>query len=134
MLLRCYRDGTDPRTNDGWFPTGDAGSVDSDGLLTVYGRKGDMIITGGENVWPVAVERVLENAPGVAECAIVGRPDAEWGQVVTAVVVPSAEPPTMEAIREHVKISLPGYCAPRRLELRDRLPRTALGKLQRHLL
>ncbi len=134
MLLRCYRDGTDPRTNDGWFPTGDAGSVDSDGLLTVYGRKGDMIITGGENVWPVAVERVLENAPGVAECAIVGRPDAEWGQVVTAVVVPSAEPPTMEAIREHVKISLPGYCAPRHLELRDRLPRTALGKLQRHLL
>jgi O-succinylbenzoic acid--CoA ligase len=134
MLFRCYRDGADPKTNDGWFPTGDAGSLDSDGLLTVHGRKGDMIITGGENVWPVAVERILEKVPGVAECAIVGRPDAEWGQVVTAVVVPSAEPPTMEEIREHVKASLPGYCAPRDLELTDRLPRTALGKLQRHLL
>ena len=134
MLLRCYRDGSDPTTNDGWFPTGDGGSLDSDGLLTVHGRTGDMIITGGENVWPVAVERVLKEAPGVAECAIVGRPDVEWGQIVTAVVVPSTEPPTIEGLREHVKALLPAYCAPRGLEVIDQLPRTALGKLQRHLL
>ena len=134
MLLRCYRDGTDPRTDDGWFPSGDAGSVDSDGLLTVHGRKGDMIITGGENVWPVAVERLLEHVSGVAECAVVGRPDPEWGQIVTAVVVPLANPPTLEELREQVKASLPGYCAPRSVELVDQLPRTSLGKLQRHRL
>ncbi len=134
MLFRCYRDGSDPRTGDGWFPSGDAGSLDTDGLLTVHGRKGDMIITGGENVWPVAVERLLESASGVAECAIVGRPDPEWGQIVTAVVVPLTNPPILADLREHVKASLPGYCAPRRLELVDRLPRTSLGKLQRHRL
>ncbi|MGY9071571.1 MAG: class I adenylate-forming enzyme family protein [Acidimicrobiales bacterium] len=135
MLLRCYRDGTDPKTADGWLPTGDAGTIDVDGRLQVHGRRGDLIITGGENVWPDAVERVLALAPGVAELAVVGRPDPEWGAVVTAVVVPAqgAEVKLGE-LREQLKEVLPAYCAPRALELAESLPRTALGKVQRHLL
>lgn len=136
MLLRCYRDGTDPRTPDGWLPTDDAGELSPDGVLSVHGRRGDLIITGGENVWPVPVEKVLHELPEVAEVAIVGRPDDEWGQVVTAVAVATdrAAPPTLDRLRDAVKAELPAYCAPRRLELVDSLPRTLLGKVQRRAL
>lgn len=136
MLLRCYRDGGDPRTPDGWFPTGDLGEIDDDGLLTVHGRRGDLIITGGENVWPEPVEAVLRTLPEVADAAVIGRPDPEWGQIVVAVVVPSdpASPVTLERVRDHVKASLPAYCAPRRVVIRRDLPRSALGKLRRHAL
>jgi O-succinylbenzoic acid--CoA ligase len=134
MLLRCYRDGTDPRDAGGWLATGDAGELDTDGRLAVHGRRGELIITGGENVWPVAVESVLADHPGVAEVAVVGRPDPEWGEAVTAVVVPvdRSSPPTLESLRDRAKEHLPAYAAPHRLELVDALPRTALGKVQRH--
>ncbi len=133
MLLRCYRDGTDPRTDDGWFSTGDAGSVADDGRLSVFGRVDDMITSGAEKVWPVAVERILAQHPGVAEVAVVGRPDPEWGQAVTAVMVPAnpAVPPSLDELRDAVKSQLPAYCAPRTLELVDTLPKTPLGKTQR---
>jgi O-succinylbenzoic acid--CoA ligase len=132
MLLRCYRDGTDPKDPDGWFPTGDLGEV-RDGVLRVHGRRGDLIITGGENVWPAAVERALGTHGRVREVAVVGRPDPEWGQVVVAVVVPEdpAAPPTLEDLRAWAKASLPAYAAPRALELVPSLPRTALGKVRR---
>src|SRR5690606_30654860 len=74
MLLRAYRDGTDPKDGDGWLPTGDLGELGPDGHLHVHGRRGDLIITGGENVWPTAVERALVTHPAVAEVAVVGRP------------------------------------------------------------
>ncbi|WP_419855068.1 class I adenylate-forming enzyme family protein [Candidatus Poriferisodalis sp.] len=133
MLLRCYRDGTDPRTADGWFPTGDAGAVSEDGQLAVFGRVDDMITTGAEKVWPVAIERILADLPNVAEVAVVGRPDPEWGQAVTAVVVATdpAQPPRLEALREAVKAEFPAYCAPQALELVAELPQTPLGKTQR---
>ncbi|PDH68567.1 MAG: AMP-dependent synthetase [Acidimicrobiales bacterium MED-G01] len=134
MLFRCYRNGDNPNTRDGWYPTGDAGELDSEGVLTVHGRMGDMIITGGENVWPVTVERILSKAAGVRECAVVGRPDAEWGQSVVALVVPSTVRPSLAELRELVKDSLPAYCAPRSIEFVEQLPKTSLGKLQRHLL
>lgn len=136
MLLRCYRDGTNPVDSDGWLSTGDAGVITPEGKLSVFGRKGEMIITGGENVWPVAVERALVGAPGVGECAVVGRDDDEWGEVVTAVVIPTdaTKPPQLEALREYVKQALPAYCAPRRLEIVSAFARTALGKIRRHLL
>jgi o-succinylbenzoate---CoA ligase len=137
MLLRCYRDGTDPRDRDGWFPTGDAGAWD-DTLrhLEVFGRTEDVIISGGENVWPVAVERVLATDARVREVAVVGRPDPEWGQRVTALVVPAdpALPPTLDELRAAAKRDLPAYCAPRELVLVTRLPRTAIGKLVRRAL
>lgn len=133
MLLRCYRDGTDPRTDDGWFPTGDAGALSDEGRLSVFGRVDDMITSGAEKVWPVAVERILTALPGIADVAVVGRPHPEWGQAVTAVVVPTdhAQPPQLEALRDAVKEHLPAYCAPRQLELVSELPQTPLGKTQR---
>jgi O-succinylbenzoic acid--CoA ligase len=137
MLLRAYRDGTDPRTPDVWLPTGDGGSVDAEtGFVRVFGRRGDVIVTGAEKVWPDPVERTLLAVAGVAEVAVIGRPDPEWGHVVTAVVVPSdpAAPPSLEALRDKVKAELPAYCAPRRLELVEGLPRTALGKVRRSAL
>jgi O-succinylbenzoic acid--CoA ligase len=133
MLLRAYRDGTDPKDADGWFATGDLGEVGADGRLTVLGRRGDLIVTGGENVWPEPVERALEAHPAVAEAGVCGRPDPEWGHRVVAVVVPAdpAAPPTLEDLRAVVRDHLPPWCAPRELVLADRLPRTALGKLRR---
>lgn len=135
-LLRCYRDGTDPKDPDGWLPTGDHGSLGPDGALTVYGRRGDVVVTGGEKVWPDPVERLLRNVPGVTAVAVVGRPDPEWGQAVTAVVVPTDpnHPPTLDALRAAIADELPAWCAPKALEFRDALPTTALGKVRRHLL
>jgi o-succinylbenzoate---CoA ligase len=134
MLLRSYRDGTDPRTPDGWLPTGDAGEWDPVARrLRVAGRTGDLIITGGENVWPTAVERVLDRLPAVQEAAVVGQPDEVWGQRVVALVVPAAraEPPTLDDLRAAVRRELPAYAAPRELRLVDALPRTASGKVAR---
>jgi O-succinylbenzoic acid--CoA ligase len=135
-LLRCYRDGTDPKDGEGWLPTGDDGQVDGDGRLTVHGRRGDVIVTGGEKVWPDPVERLLRGVPGVAAVAVVGRADPEWGQAVTAVVIPAdpASPPTLDALRAAVRDHLPPWCAPKAVEWRDDLPVTALGKVQRQLL
>lgn len=133
VLLRTYRDGTDPRIADGWFPTGDGGEWADTGRLVVHGRRGDMIITGGENVWPSPVETLLTTREDITEVAVIGRPDPEWGAVVTAVVVPADPdaPPTLDELRDHVRAQLPPWCAPRRLELVARLPRTALGKVVR---
>jgi o-succinylbenzoate---CoA ligase len=133
MLLRCYRDGTDPRLPDGWFPTGDLGAIEPDGRITVHGRRGDLIITGGENVWPEPVEAVLRTHPDVADAAVTSIDDDEWGQSVVAVVVPvdPASPPTLAALRDHVTGTLPAFQAPKRLVLATSLPRTTLGKLRR---
>jgi o-succinylbenzoate---CoA ligase len=134
-LLRCYRDGTTPVDADGWLHTDDEGAL-LDGVLTVHGRRGDVIVTGGEKVWPDPVERLLRTVPGVVDVAVVGRPDPEWGAAVTAVVVPSdpAAPPTIEALRAAVAAELPSWCTPKALELRDALPVTALGKARRQAL
>lgn len=133
MLLRCYRDGSDPRTADGWFPTGDLGTVDDAGLVSVFGRRGDLIITGGENVWPEPVEAILRQHPAVADVAIAGTPDVEWGQLVTAYVVPvdRARPPTLDDLRALVKAHLAAFNAPRRVVIVDEVPRTALYKVKR---
>jgi len=135
MLMRGYRDGTNPVTADGWYPTGDAGSV-VDGIVSVSGRIGDVIVTGGEKVWPDPVERVIAADPGVKEVAVIGRPDPEWGAVVTAVVVPAdpANPPALERLRDLVRADLPSWHAPKRLELVGSLPRTSLGKIRRNSL
>ena len=133
MTLRCYRDGSDPKSPEGWLPTGDLGELAADGRLTVHGRRGDLIITGGENVWPEAIEATLLTHPAVADAAVYGREDPEWGQVVCTLVVPVAglERPTIDDLRTQVKSSLPAYCAPRQVTFRDDLPRTGLGKLAR---
>lgn len=129
MLLRCYRDGVDPKDPDGWFCTGDLGRWLDDGRLYVEGRRGDVIITGGENVWPEAVEAALRTHPDVADVMVRGADDVEWGQLVEAVVVPTrGAAPTLDALRAHVKERHSSPMAPKRLRLVEAIPRTALGK------
>jgi O-succinylbenzoic acid--CoA ligase len=132
MLLRAYRDGTEPLDAGGWLATGDAGRLDAAGRLHVQGRMTELIITGGENVWPGPVEAALRTLPGVADVVIAGRPDAEWGQRVVAWIVPmdAADPPTLRDVRDRVAERVAPYAAPRQLHLVEQLPRTALGKVQ----
>ena len=132
VLLRCYRDGTDPKTADGWLATGDAGSLDDEGRLRVDGRLTDLIISGGENVWPAAIERVLRRHPRVEEVAVGGRPDPEWGERVVAWVIAAdhSDPPTLDDLRSLVKAHLPAPAAPRELVLVHDLPRTPSGKVR----
>jgi o-succinylbenzoate---CoA ligase len=132
MLLRCYRDGPDPLV-DGWFATGDLGRLNDDGSLSVDGRRGDLIITGGENVWPAVVEAALLAHPAVAEVAVAGAPDIEWGQRIVAWIVPAtaSTAPTLASIRSMVGESLPMYMAPKEIRLVDSLPITSSGKVRR---
>jgi O-succinylbenzoic acid--CoA ligase len=137
MLLRCYRDGTDPKTPDGWFATGDAGALDAAGRLQIHGRLDDVVISGGENIWPVQVEAVLRTHPSVADVAVGGRPDPAWGARLVAYVVPSplaqeTDPAVLLAqLRELVKGCLAPFAAPREIVVVAQLPRTAIGKVRR---
>ncbi|MFW5419038.1 AMP-binding protein [Nocardiopsis sp. CNT-189] len=112
------------------FRTGDLGELDAGGRLRIRGRIDDVINTGGHKVVAGEVAGVLADLPGVAEAAVVGRPDPEWGERVTAVVVPADpdRPPALEDLRAAVRTRLPRYAAPRELELRARLPLLASGK------
>jgi o-succinylbenzoate---CoA ligase len=114
------------------FVTGDLGSLD-DGLLRVRGRIDDIINTGGEKVVAAEVERVLTEHPDVLDAVIVGRPDAEWGELVTAIVV-AAAPVTLDQLRAHVRRRLPGHAAPRALELVAAIPLLPSGKPDRQRL
>lgn len=133
MLLRGYRDGRVPLDGDGWFRTGDAGAFAADGRLVVAGRIGDMIISGGENIWPGPVEAALRSHPAVADVAVAGRPDAEWGQKVVAWIVPAdgAERPSLESLRDLVGARIARYAAPREVVFVDSLPRTSIGKVRK---
>ena len=113
-----------------WFRTGDLGQVDASGRLTVRGRADDVINTGGHKVVPGEVAAVLETCPGVRDVAVVGQPDAEWGERVIAVVVPAdrADPPTLELLRLHVRQRLPRYAAPSRVVIVDAVPMLPSGK------
>ncbi len=135
MLLRCYRDGSMPLT-DGWFATGDLGAIGADGRLEVLGRRDELIITGGENVWPATVEAALAGHPGVAAVAVAGVSDVEWGERVVAWIVPTdrSTPPTLASLRSRVIESLPAFMAPKELRVVDHLPTTTSGKVLRHRL
>jgi O-succinylbenzoic acid--CoA ligase len=115
---------------DGWFRTGDLGQVDASGRLTVRGRADDVINTGGHKVIPGEVAAVLGTCPGVQDVAVVGQPDAEWGERVIAVVVPAdrADPPTLELLRLHVRQRLPRYASPSRVVIVDAVPMLPSGK------
>ena len=117
---------------DGWLHTGDLGSLDARGRLTVLGRRSDTIVTGGENVAPVEVEAVLLDHPAVADAAVHARPDAEWGErVVATVVVRAGARITPEELRRHCAERLAAFKVPKAVELADALPRTPSGKLLR---
>jgi malonyl-CoA/methylmalonyl-CoA synthetase len=116
-----------------WFVTGDLGE-DVDGYLVIRGRSKELIISGGFNVYPTEVEDVLVRCPGVAEVAVTGTPSDEWGEVVTAWVVPDGTPPTVESLRAHCDGRLASYKQPRVVRVVDALPRNALGKVVRSTL
>ncbi len=120
-------------TLDGWLRTDDAGAIDDRGLLEVFGRTDDAIRTGAETVWPQEVEPALQDHPKVAEVAVAGRPDPEWGHHVAAFVVPTDphDPPTLEDLRIHASERIARFKVPRELVLLEALPRTAGGKLRR---
>jgi O-succinylbenzoic acid--CoA ligase len=120
---------------DGWLHTGDEGALDAAGNLTVTGRAGDTIITGGENVAPAEVEAILAGHPAVAEAGVHGAPDAEWGQRVVATVVLRADhTATEDDLRGYCRVRLAGYKVPRAIRFAPELPKTASGKLLRRSL
>lgn len=131
MVAERYRDGSPVCDAHGWLHTGDLGTF-ADGVVRVDGRRGDMIITGGENVHPDPVERRLREHPAIADAAIIGRPDETWGQRVVAVVelVDEFPEPSIAEVRDWVRETMPAWCAPKALEVAP-LPRTALGKVRR---
>lgn len=132
MVARRYT-GEPARTAEAWFATGDIGTIDEDGYLRVIGRKGDLIISGGENVMPLEVEDVIGGLAAVREVAVVGTSDAKWGEMVTAVLVldQAAAEGTIAEIETAVRARLAGFKVPRRWVTVDALPRNALGKIDR---
>ncbi len=121
---------------DGWLRTGDLGRIGVTGRLDVRGRADEAIRTGAETVWPDEVEAVLRAHPQVADVAVAGRPDPEWGEHVVAWVVPRdpTDPPTLEQLREHCRDALARFKAPRDVRSVTTLPRTANGKVRRSAL
>jgi O-succinylbenzoic acid--CoA ligase len=120
-------------STDGWLRTGDLGSFQRDGALVVHGRGDDAIRTGAETVWPDEVEAILRRHAKVADVAVAGRPDVEWGSHVGAWIVPvdPADPPSLDELRALAREHLAGYKAPRELILVRALPRTSSGKVRR---
>jgi acyl-CoA synthetase (AMP-forming)/AMP-acid ligase II len=118
---------------DHWLHTGDVARIDDDGIVTIVDRTKDIIVSGGENVASREVEDVLHAHPAVRDVAVVGVPDERWGEVVTAVVVLRAPADPHELIA-YCRSQLAGFKSPRRIEFVDDLPRTASGKILKHLL
>ncbi|MGH3919066.1 MAG: AMP-binding protein [Pseudonocardiaceae bacterium] len=117
---------------DGWFHTGDGGSVDDQGYLSITDRKKDVIITGGENVSSIEVEDCVFSHPAVAEVAVIGVPSERWGETIKALVVMAdGEQVTPDEIIRYCKERLAGYKAPTSVEFREAIPRTATGKIQK---
>ena len=128
-LFRGYWGRRAPATGaDGWFATGDLASVAGDGYVTIRGRRTELIITGGHNVYPAEVEAVLSRHPGVVEVAVVGVASPEWGETVVAFVVGPADPAELAAFAE---AELAPYKRPRDVRVVDALPRNAMGKVLR---
>ena len=133
-VLASYWDNhaaTEEALEGGWFHTGDGGTISADGYLTITDRKKDVIITGGENVSSIEVEDVLLHHPAIREVAVIGIPDEQWGELVTALVVTDGSDVTSEEIVAFAREHLAGYKIPRRVIFREELARTATGKLQK---
>ena len=135
-LMRGYHRDDHPESfAGGWFLSGDLARADAQGFVTVVGRSKDLIVSGGENVYPAEIENLLAHHPDVAECAVVGVPDARWGEVPVLAVVPREGQRIDEAeLRALFDARLARYKHPRRIVVVDALPKTALGKVQKPVL
>jgi fatty-acyl-CoA synthase len=137
-LMRGYwRTDSAPHTGlqDGWFHSGDLGQRAEDGCITIVGRSKEMIISGGENIYPAEIENQLMTLSGVAESAVVGLPDERWGEVPVAVLVRNADATgqclTSEAVMAHLQSRIARFKLPRRVVFVNSLPKSALGKVQK---
>ena len=116
----------------GWYHTGDMGYMDEEGFVFMTDRKADMIISGGENIYPKEVEDIIYKLHAVKECTVVAAPDAKWGEVVQAVVVlEQGQQATAEEIIEHCKNNLAGYKCPKAVAFWQDLPKTVVGKIMK---
>jgi O-succinylbenzoic acid--CoA ligase len=135
QVMRGYLDRPDETARalaGGWLHTGDIGFLDARGDLHIHDRRSDLIVTGGENVYPAEVEAALLAHPDVAEACAVARPDPEWGQAVHVVIVSRVgSRPSLESLRESARARIAGFKLPRSVSYADALPRTAAGKLRR---
>ena len=132
QLMRGYwnrPEASEEALRGGWMHTGDAGIVDDDGYLFIQDRVKDMIVSGGENIYPREIEDVLFEHPGVADAAVIGIPDEKWGETVKAIVVKKDENLTADDLLEHCRGKLGGYKQPRSVDFIDELPRNPTGKV-----
>lgn len=120
------RDATEAALKDGWLYTGDMGSFDARGFLTLRDRSKDVVISGGSNIYPREVEEILLEHPGVAEACVVGTPDAEWGEVVVAFIVGAVDPAALDAL---LLERIARFKRPKRYEFVDELPKNSYGKV-----
>lgn len=132
VMFEGYTSGDSKEVRDGYMTIGDLGYVDDEGFLFIEGRADDMVVVGGENIYPVEIEEALDNMDGVEDVAVMGVPDDEYGEVLGAFVVGKVEP---EAVKRYCKDQLASYKVPKRVEILDELPRTSTGKvLKRELI
>jgi acyl-CoA synthetase (AMP-forming)/AMP-acid ligase II len=119
----------------GWMHTGDAARMDEKGYIYIQDRIKDMIVSGGENIYPAEVENALFQHPAVADAAVIGIPSEQWGESVLAfLVLKGEEKPTTEELIEFSRAHLAGYKLPRQVEIVDELPRNASGKVLKNQL
>jgi len=115
---------------DGWMHTGDGGYMDEEGFVYIVDRIKDMIVTGGENVYSVEVENAVAKHAAVMQCAVIGIPDDQWGELVHACVVPySGASVTLDELQQHCKSMIANYKVPRSLEIMESLPMSGAGKI-----
>lgn len=120
--------------DDGFFITGDLGTTDEDGRLSIVGRAKDLVISGGYNVYPKEVEGIIDKIPGVSESAVIGVPHADFGEAVVVVIVPSAEPVDIETIHAYLAERLARFKQPKMAVNVEALPRNTMGKVQKNIL
>lgn len=132
VMQQYWRDTDNPAFQNGWFHTGDLAHQDTQGFYTVVGRSKDMIISGGENIYPAELENLLANCPHIADCAVVGQSDARWGEVAVAVIVRQPHATlTEQDVMQLFNGQLARFKHPRRIVFTHSLPKTATGKVQK---
>lgn len=132
VMFEGYTSGDSKEVRDGYMTIGDLGRVDEEGFLFIEGRADDMVVVGGENIYPVEIEEALDDMDGVEDVAVMGVPDDEYGEVLGAFVVGKVKP---EDVKKYCKDQLASYKVPKRVEILDELPRTSTGKvLKRELI
>ena len=132
VMQGYWRNPDHPAFADGWFRTGDLARRDAAGYYTVVGRLQDMIISGGENIYPAEIENLLIESPDIAEASVIGRPDARWGEIVVAVVVPKADHAiSSEQVLQLLEGRIARFKHPKEVVVVDQLPKTALGKVRK---